>query len=244
MSFTILPAIDLKGGVCVRLRQGKADDVTTYHDDPVAMALEWRKQGACYLHLVDLDGAFEGRPVHTDVIRRIVEHTRLPVEVGGGIRTDEHAEELVNAGVDRVIIGTRALEDMDGLAALVQRFGPRIAVGIDARDGNVQVRGWTETTKHTASDLAVAVAEVGVETIIYTDTARDGMLDGVNADAMDRICTASDCHVIASGGVSTVEDIHRLRELNRANLMGAIVGKALYEKTVTLEELQTAAGPA
>lgn len=239
-SITILPAIDLKDGKCVRLKQGRAEDVTIYHDDPVAMAEEWKALGTEYLHLVDLDGAFEGHPVHTDIIRSIIKTTGLPVEIGGGIRTDDHVQELVDAGVDRVIIGTRALEDLEGLKNLVDRFGSAIAVGIDARDGWVQVRGWTETTNQSATDLAKTVSGLGVQTIIYTDTARDGMLGGVNHEAMDRICEASDCSVIASGGVSTVEDIARLRELDRDNLTGAIVGKALYEKTVTLADMISA----
>jgi len=238
---TILPAIDLQGGKCVRLRQGVAEDSTVYHENPVEMAQTWKDQGAEYLHLVDLDGAFEGRPVHTQVIRDITKTVGIPVEIGGGIRTDAHAEELIEAGVDRVIIGTRALEDLDGLAKLVDRFGRHIAVGIDARDGWVQVRGWTVTTERDAAELSADVAALGVQTIIYTDTARDGMLDGVNHTAMDRICEAASCEVIASGGVSTLDDIARLSALDRPNLTGAIVGKALYEKTVTLPDLIQAA---
>jgi phosphoribosylformimino-5-aminoimidazole carboxamide ribotide isomerase len=231
----------LQGGQGVRLRQGKAEDSTVYHENPVEMARNWKELGAEYLHLVDLDGAFEGKPVHTQVIRDITTSVGIPVEIGGGIRTDEHAAELIEAGVDRVIIGTRALEDLDGLADLVKRFGRHIAVGIDARDGWVQVRGWTVTTERDAAELSADVVALGVETIIYTDTARDGMLGGVNHSAMDRICEAASCEVIASGGVSTVGDIERLKELGRSNLTGAIVGKALYEKTVTLPELIQAA---
>lgn len=238
---TIIPAIDLQGGQCVRLRQGKAEESTVYHENPVEMAQAWKNQGAQYLHLVDLDGAFEGKPVHTQVIREITCSVGIPVEIGGGIRMDEDAAELIEAGVDRVIIGTRALEDLDGLTALVQRFGRHIAVGIDARDGWVQVRGWTVTTERNAADLSAEVAALGVETVIYTDTARDGMLGGVNHTAIDRICEAVSCDVIASGGVSTVDDIERLKKLGRNNLTGAIVGKALYEKTVTLSELIQAA---
>lgn len=239
-TLSILPAIDLQGGRCVRLRQGIAEDSTVYHEDPLVMAEVWKDQGAEYLHLVDLDGAFEGKPVHTEVIRKITERSGLPVEVGGGIRTDADAEVLIQAGVDRVILGTRVLDDLDGLSRLVDRFGAHIAVGIDARDGMVQVKGWTVTTEQQAVDLARAVCARGVQTIIYTDTARDGMLQGVNAEAMDRMCEAASCTVIASGGVSTVADIVRLRELQRENLTGAIVGRALYEKTVTLAELLAA----
>ena len=233
----ILPAIDLQGGKCVRLRQGVAKDSTVYHENPVEMGQIWKDQGAEYLHLVDLDGAFAGKPVHTEVIREITRTVGLPVEIGGGIRTDAHAEELIEAGVARVIIGTRALEDLDGLTALVKRFGRHIAVGIDARDGWVQVKGWTVTTERDAAELSADLCAIGVETIIYTDTARDGMLGGVNHVAMDRICEAASCQVIASGGVSTTGDIDQLKALGRKNLTGAIVGKALYEKTVTLSDL-------
>ena len=195
----ILPAIDLKDGKCVRLRQGKAEDVTVYSDDPVAQALTWLKQGAEQLHVVDLDGAFQGEPRHAEVIARIVREIGIPVEVGGGLRTDAQIERLLHAGVARAIIGTRALENLDALAALVKRFGDAIAVGIDARDGLVQVKGWVETTKTRATDLAKQVEAAGVRTIIYTDTATDGMLGGPNLSAMRQLCGTVACRIIASG---------------------------------------------
>lgn len=237
MSFTIFPAIDLKGGKCVRLLQGRADAETVYGDDPVAMAKRWVDEGATWLHVVDLDGAFEGRPAHTAVIRRIVEAVPVPVQVGGGLRTDAHLVELKQAGVRRMILGTRAWEDPDSLAELASRHGDALAVGIDARDGLVQIRGWTETTGITAVDLARKADAMGVRTLIVTDTATDGMLEGVNAKAMDEICRAVNCQVIASGGVSTAQDVTTLKALGRTNLIGAIVGKALYEGRVTLKEL-------
>ncbi|MCB1070272.1 MAG: 1-(5-phosphoribosyl)-5-[(5-phosphoribosylamino)methylideneamino]imidazole-4-carboxamide isomerase [Kiritimatiellae bacterium] len=236
--FTIYPAIDLKGGRCVRLLQGKADAETVYGHDPVAMARRWVDEGARWLHVVDLDGAFEGRPAHTEVIRNIVAAVPVPVQVGGGLRTDEHLKELAETGVSRMILGTRAWEKPDALAALAERYGEAIAVGIDARDGLVQIRGWTETTSLTAVDLARQADAMGIRTLIITDTATDGMLQGVNAAAMDEVCAAVACNVIASGGVSTAEDVARLQKLGRDNLIGAIVGKALYEGRVSLQQLQ------
>ncbi|MFO7937512.1 MAG: 1-(5-phosphoribosyl)-5-[(5-phosphoribosylamino)methylideneamino]imidazole-4-carboxamide isomerase [Kiritimatiellia bacterium] len=237
----ILPAIDLKDGKCVRLRQGRADAVTVYSDDPVAQACKWMEQGAREIHVVDLDGAFKGAPAHTGIIRDIVEGLRIPVEVGGGLRADEHIEQLVDAGVTRTILGTRGLENTDALRSLVDRFGDVIAVGIDAGDGFVQVRGWVETTATRAVDLARRVEDAGVKTIIYTDTATDGMLAGPNLDATGEICAAVSCNVIASGGVSTPEHVAALKALGYSNLYGAIVGKAFYDGRTTLAAMCAAA---
>ncbi|MBM4152339.1 MAG: 1-(5-phosphoribosyl)-5-[(5-phosphoribosylamino)methylideneamino]imidazole-4-carboxamide isomerase [Kiritimatiellaceae bacterium] len=239
---TIIPAIDLKNGKCVRLRQGLAHEETVYSDSPVAMAQHWVNEGGKFLHVVDLDGAFAGKPVHVEALRQICAAIAIPVEIGGGIRTDDDVERLLATGVTRVILGTRACEHPEDLARLVQRFGSqRIAVGIDARGGKVQTKGWVETTDIDAVTLARQVDAAGVGTIIYTDTARDGMLDGVNAAEMGKICNAVSCTVVASGGVSGVEDIRRLTALRCTNLTGAIVGKALYEGTVNVQQLQTAA---
>jgi len=241
MSLTILPAIDLKGGRCVRLLQGRADQETVYSADPVSQALAWQEQGAEILHLVDLDGAFEGRPVHLEVIAKICAALRIPVELGGGLRTDEDLRRAVDAGVHRVILGTRALNDVQALRTLAEQFGERLAVGIDARNGRVQVRGWVETSETHAHELARQVADAGVRTIIYTETSRDGMLEGVHAEAMSAMCDAAPVDIIASGGVSTLVDIHTLRALQRPNLTGVIVGKALYEKRITLADCLAAA---
>jgi phosphoribosylformimino-5-aminoimidazole carboxamide ribotide isomerase len=239
---TIIPAIDLKGGKCVRLRQGLAHEETVYSDSPVDMAKQWAKEGGEFLHVVDLDGAFQGKPVHMDVLREICAAINIPVEIGGGIRTDADIEALLATGVCRVILGTRACEHPEALARLVEKFGGgKIAVGIDARAGKVQTKGWVETTDVDAVDLAKQVDQAGVGTIIYTDTACDGMLDGVNAFEMGKICSAVSCSVVASGGVSSADDIKRLAALNCANLTGAIVGKALYEQTVSLKQLKKAA---
>ena len=238
----ILPAIDLKGGMCVRLRQGRADDVTVYGDDPAAQALDWAKQGGAELHVVDLDGAFDGEPKHAAVIRRIIEAFGGPVEVGGGLRTPEALAAVIEAGAARAIIGSAALDDPGFLAKSVELYGDRIAVGIDARGGFVQTKGWVETTKTLATDLAKAVAKAGVKTIIYTDTATDGMLGGPNLTQMAAICDAApECEITASGGISSPFDVANLKALDRPNLRAAIVGKALYDGRTTLKEMNIAA---
>lgn len=236
----VIPAIDLKGGRCVRLRQGRAEESTVYSEDPVSMALHWVKEGGSLLHVVDLDGAFSGRPAHADLIEQIAKSITIPVEVGGGLRTDEDIERMLNRGVARVVLGTRAWAEPDVLRGLVKRFGASLVVGIDARDGRVQIKGWTQTTTQTAVELARRAEEMGVRTLIYTDTSTDGMLKGPNVNAVDELCREVSCQVIASGGVSSAEDMRALRMLGRANLTGAIVGKALYEGRVTINELQKA----
>lgn len=237
-NFTIFPAIDLKGGRCVRLLQGRADAETVYGQDPVAMAQRWVEEGARYLHVVDLDGAFQGMSVQYEIIQRIIAALEIPVQVGGGIRTDADIQRLVDYGAARVILGTRAWADPDGLAALARRFGDRLAVGIDSRDGKVQIKGWTETTSLTTIDLAQKADALGVKTLIITDTATDGMLQGPNIGALDAVCRAVKAGVIASGGVTTPEDVTALKALGHANMIGAIVGKALYEGRSTLAALQ------
>ena len=238
----ILPAIDLKDGKCVRLRQGRADDVTVYGDDPARQAKDWRDQGGRELHVVDLDGAFAGTPRHAEVIRRIIEAFGGPVEVGGGLRTPEALNAVIEAGAARAIIGSAALEDPEFLSNAVELYGDKIAVGIDARNGFVQTKGWVETTQVKATDLAAAVSKIGVRTIIYTDTATDGMLGGPNLTQMAAICDAApDCQITASGGVSSPYDVENLKALERPNLRAAIVGKALYDGRTTLREMNVAA---
>ena len=238
----ILPAIDLKDGKCVRLRQGRADDVTVYGDDPAAQAKDWAEQGGRELHVVDLDGAFAGTPRHPETIARIIAAFGGPVEVGGGLRTPEALAAVIEAGAARAIIGSAALDDPEFLSKAVELYGEKIAVGIDARDGYVQTKGWVETTRVKATDLAAAVARLGVKTIIYTDTATDGMLGGPNLTQMAAICDAAPtCAVTASGGVSSPFDVENLKALERANLRAAIVGKALYDGRTTLHEMNVAA---
>ena len=238
----ILPAIDLKDGKCVRLRQGRADDVTVYGDDPAQQARDWADQGGRELHVVDLDGAFAGTPKHAEVIRRIIEAFRGPVEVGGGSRKLDALRSVIEAGAPRAIIGSAALEAPEFLTAAYEEVGDKIAVGIDARNGFVQTKGWVETTQVKATDLASAVAKIGIKTIIYTDTATDGMLGGPNLSQMAAICDAAPtCQITASGGVSSPYDVQNLKALERPNLRAAIVGKALYDGRTTLREMNVAA---
>ena len=237
----ILPAIDLKGGKCVRLRQGREDDVTVYGDDPAAQAEDWRRQGGEELHVVDLDGAFAGTPKHAELIAEIIKAFGGPVEVGGGLRTPEALAAVLDAGATRAIIGSAALEDPEFLSSSVEIYGDRIAVGIDARDGLVQTRGWVETSKTPATELARAVAAMGVKTIIYTDTATDGMLGGPNLAQMAAICDAApSCAITASGGVSSPQDVKNLIALGKPNLRAAIGGKALYDGRTTLAAMKLA----
>lgn len=239
---TILPAIDLKDGKCVRLRQGRAEDMTVYSADPALQARDWRDQGGQELHVVDLDGAFGGLPRHLEQIKAIIRAFGGPVEVGGGLRTPEALRAVLEAGAERVIIGSAALEDPDFLVKAVDLWGERIAVGIDARGGMVQTHGWVDTTSVRAVDLASAVAKSGVKTIIYTDTATDGMLSGPNLAQLSVICDAAPtCSITASGGISSPYDIENLKALERPNLRAAICGKALYDGRVTLREMNVAA---
>ena len=240
-AFTIFPAIDLRGGRCVRLLQGREDAETVYGTDPIGIAKRWVDDGAEYLHVVDLDGAFQGESAQHDLIAKIIASVPIPVEVGGGLRTDEDVRRMIGYGAARAILGTRAWSEPDQVQKLVSEFGAKLAVGIDARDGRVQIRGWTETTSLTAVDLAKKADAMGVATLIVTDTATDGMLQGPNLKAMESICDTVRCSVIASGGVTTSGDIRALRALGKSNLAGAIVGKALYEGASTLAELQRAA---
>lgn len=238
----ILPAIDLKDGKCVRLRQGRVDAVTIYGDDPAEQARDWRDQGGQELHVVDLDGAFAGTPKHTEVIRRIIKAFEGPVEVGGGIRTPETLAAIIEAGAARAILGSAALDDPEFLSQAIELYGDRIAVGIDARNGFVQTNGWVETSTVKATELAAAVSSMGVKTIIYTDTATDGMLGGPNLTQVAAICDAAPtCVITASGGVSSPYDVENLKALERANLRGAIVGKALYDGRTTIKEMNIAA---
>ncbi|MGE5372045.1 MAG: 1-(5-phosphoribosyl)-5-[(5-phosphoribosylamino)methylideneamino]imidazole-4-carboxamide isomerase [Solirubrobacterales bacterium] len=231
----IFPAVDIKDGVCVRLVQGKKEDSKVYGRDPVEMALNWQSQGARYLHVVDLDGAFSGVPKNRDLIRRIAASLSIPMQLGGGIRDLQTATEYLNAGVSRIIVGTRAQQDQDFVSRLLDQFGPeRFIVGIDARDGMVAVHGWEDVTETPALELAQAMKARGVLRTIYTDVSRDGLLQGPNLPAIREMADQSGLSVIASGGVTTVDDLMALKAL--PGVEGAIVGKALYEARFTLSE--------
>lgn len=227
----ILPAIDLRGGRCVRLRQGKYAQETVFGDDPAGMARRWVEQGARYLHLVDLDGARQGRPVNGDSVRRIVQATGVSCQVGGGLRNEQHVAEALGWGVSRVILGTRALLDPEGFEALCRRFPGRICLGIDARQGRVAIQGWERDSDMSALDLARRCASWPLAALIYTDISRDGMLEGPNVEATAELAAAVPVPVIASGGVTTLEDVERLAA---RGLRGCIIGRALYEGKLDL----------
>lgn len=230
----LYPAIDIKGGKCVRLTQGLFDNVKVYSDTPADMARLWRDQGATFLHLVDLDGALAGRSVNEEVIRSIVEAVDIPVELGGGIRSEEAVRHMLDLGVARVIIGTKAVESPMFMKELVDAFGAdRIVAGVDAKDGLVAVQGWESLSTVTAKELCLKMEELGIRHVVYTDISRDGMLNGPNVEATRQLTEATGIDVIASGGVSSMED---LRCLYEAGIKGAIIGKALYEKRVDLRE--------
>src|SRR5438445_10109338 len=222
----IFPAIDLRGGQCVRLRQGDYAQETVFGADPAAMARRWVDEGATYLHLVDLDGAKEGRPVNGESVRRIVESAGVPCQIGGGLRTEEHIAEAWKWGVARVVIGTRALREPGWLESMSRRFPGQIVVGIDAKHGQVATEGWLQVSQVSALDLARQCASWPLAAIVYTDISRDGMLEGPNLEALAEMAAAAQLPIIASGGVSTLEDV---RKLTRLNLAGCIIGRALYE---------------
>ncbi len=235
----IYPAIDLKNGRCVRLTQGRAAEETVYFDDPVVPALAFQAAGAQWVHVVDLDGAFEGIPRNLAHVARIAA-TGLQVQLGGGMRTLNDIEEAFHAGVRRVVIGTRACNDHQFISGLVHRFGPeRLAIGIDARDGRVAVEGWKNVSVVRAEELARHMCDLGIQTIIHTDIATDGMLTGPNFKAQESMLRATPARLIASGGVARREDIVKFAEVARVHprLDGVIVGKAIYEKRVDLADL-------
>jgi phosphoribosylformimino-5-aminoimidazole carboxamide ribotide isomerase len=229
-----IPAIDLLGGRCVRLSQGQYDQETVYGDDPVAMALHWQALGAQRLHVVDLDGAKEGSPRNHDLIAGIAMTLTIPVQVGGGIREAETIEKLLTLGVDRCILGTRAAQDRPWAEQMFRAFGERLILGIDAKDGFVAVKGWLETTALTAVELALALKPVGAARIIYTDISRDGMLTGPNVEATARLAAETGMAVIASGGMSTLDDLRHLAQ--HPGIEGAIIGRALYTGAIDLAE--------
>lgn len=230
----VIPAIDLKDGKCVRLLQGRKEDVTVYSDDPAETAKKWASLGAELLHIVDLDGAFSGEQKNIEQIRAIRKAIDIPVEVGGGIRDLDRAEKLIGIGVDRIIFGTSAARNPGMIQEACGKFPGQILVGIDAKDGKVAVRGWVEVTELGAIDFAKKMESFGTAGIIYTDIERDGMLTGPNLDAMQKMVNAVNIPVIASGGVSRITDIQNLMQIK--NLWGVITGKALYSGLLDLKE--------
>jgi phosphoribosylformimino-5-aminoimidazole carboxamide ribotide isomerase len=225
----LFPAIDLKGGACVRLEQGDMARATVFQRDPAAQAQAFEKQGFEYLHVVDLDGAFAGKPVNAAAVDRILETTRIPLQLGGGIRDLATVEAWLGKGVDRVIIGTAAVRDPDLVKQAARAFPARVAVGLDARSGKVAVEGWAQTSELSALDIARRFEDAGVVAIIYTDIARDGLLKGLNLDATIALADAIALPVIASGGLASLADVQALLEPRARNLAGAIAGRALYD---------------
>ncbi|GMR08717.1 MAG: 1-(5-phosphoribosyl)-5-[(5-phosphoribosylamino) methylideneamino]imidazole-4-carboxamide isomerase [Gammaproteobacteria bacterium] len=235
----IIPAIDLKDGQCVRLRQGRMEDDTVFSDDPVAMAGRWAEAGARRLHLVDLNGAFEGKPMNADVIHRIAEaYPDLPIQVGGGIRDDDTVQTYLDAGVQYVIIGTKAVSAPHFVADLCLEFPGHVIVGLDAKDGKVAIDGWSKLSHHDVIDMARHFEQDGVEAIVYTDISRDGMMDGVNVDATVKLAQSVNIPIIASGGITNLDDIRALCEVEDEGIMGAITGRAIYEGTLDFAEAQ------
>ncbi|MEK6777261.1 MAG: 1-(5-phosphoribosyl)-5-[(5-phosphoribosylamino)methylideneamino]imidazole-4-carboxamide isomerase [bacterium] len=232
----VIPAIDLKNGKCVRLVQGNMDQETVYSDNPLQMARHWQDLGAELLHLVDLDGAIEGMPRNLDLIREIVKGLSIPVEVGGGIRSLETIDAYIREGADRVVIGTRAVEDPDFLTQACRRFPGKIIAGIDARNGYVAVQGWTQVTGRLATDFALEIQGQGVSAIIFTDIHRDGMQTGPNIESTRALAESVTIPVIASGGISSLEDIRALMRIEPSGVTGAITGRALYSGAMDLRE--------
>jgi phosphoribosylformimino-5-aminoimidazole carboxamide ribotide isomerase len=230
----IFPAIDLKNGKCVRLLQGQKNMETIYFDNPVEVAKMWESKGASYLHLVDLDGAFDGEPKNLSVIQEIVETLKIPVELGGGIRNLEIAKAYIDSGVARIIIGTQAVKNLHFIEQLLSLYDDKVCVSIDAKNGIVCTEGWVENSNIESIELASKLESLGLSTLVYTDISKDGMMTGPNFEILDVLNNHLKMNIIASGGVSSVSDINRLEKMG---LYGTITGKALYEGTIDLEKL-------
>ena len=231
----IYPAIDIRGGRCVRLTEGRFDAETVFADDPVEMALKWAGMGAEFLHLVDLDGALAGEGKNVPVIERILQSVNIPVQLGGGIRNLETIEKLLSLGVNRLILGSAAVKNPQLVEEACKKYPGHIAVGIDAKNGDVAIEGWGKGSGVAATELAKKMAAYGVETIIYTDISRDGMLSGVNVEATAALARACGVPIIASGGVASLEDIRRVKAVESDGVQGCIIGKAIYTGAVDLK---------
>ncbi|MDF2842749.1 MAG: hisA [Herbinix sp.] len=230
----LFPAIDIKNGQCVRLRQGSFQDVLVYSDVPLKIAKQWEAAGASFIHIVDLDGALVGHSVNDEVIKEIVKEVKIPIQVGGGIRTIKDIENKLSLGIDRVIIGTKAVKDPAFIKEAIATFGSkRIVIGIDAKDGMVAIEGWEKVSSYQAVSLAVEMKKLGVKTIVYTDISKDGMLQGPNIAHTKEMVQVTGINIIASGGVASLKDLEMLEEIN---VYGAIMGKALYENRIDLKK--------
>jgi phosphoribosylformimino-5-aminoimidazole carboxamide ribotide isomerase len=235
----LIPAIDIQGGRCVRLRRGDFADETVFGDDPVAMAQKWVRDGAHFLHVVDLDGAREGSPRNLSLVRAIAEAVAIPVQTGGGIRTIADLEALADSAVAKAVLGTSAVEDPEFVAQALASLGRnRLIVAVDAEDGYVKTKGWVERTEVRALDLAKRLAAIGMGEILYTDISRDGMMQRANVDGIREVAEGSGLEVLASGGVTDLDDLRALRELEPYGVTGVIVGRALYEGRFTVAEAE------
>ncbi|WP_150047331.1 MULTISPECIES: 1-(5-phosphoribosyl)-5-[(5-phosphoribosylamino)methylideneamino]imidazole-4-carboxamide isomerase [Methylomonas] len=235
----LIPAIDLKEGKCVRLRQGRMEDDTVFSDDPIAVAGRWVAAGAKRLHLVDLDGAFAGKPKNAEVIHAIVEaYPDVPVQIGGGIRDEDTIQAYLEAGVEYVIIGTKAVSEPHFVRDIAIEFPGHIIIGLDARDGKVAIDGWSKLSRHDVIDLAKKFEAQGVSAIVYTDISRDGMMQGVNVEATAKLARSVNIPIIASGGITNLQDIRALGAVSHEGIMGAITGRAIYEGTMDFAEAE------
>jgi phosphoribosylformimino-5-aminoimidazole carboxamide ribotide isomerase len=236
-NFELIPAIDLKGGKCVRLQEGIASRATEYSDDPLSMALHWQEQGAVRLHLVDLDGAFAGEAAHVSLAKSIFQGLKIPVQFGGGLRTLDQIARILDLGAQRAIVGTLAVDHPEIVEQAVCRFPEAIVAGIDARRGKVALRGWVDQTSLTAIELAQRMKNIGVKRVIYTDVSRDGMLSGANVDETEALAREAGIRIIASGGVSGDADVRALWGRRASGIEGVILGRSLYEKKIDLAQI-------
>ena len=239
MAFQVIPAVDIQGGKAVRLRQGRQDDSTVFDDSPVEVARRFAAEGATRIHVVDLDGAFSGRPVNEEIIRRIVNAVECPVQMGGGVRNYEIAARYLGAGVSRIILGTSIVRNPEEVLRITKAYPGKVAAGIDAKDGFVAIRGWVEVTGVTAVDLARQMEENGISCFIYTDISRDGMMEGPNFQSIREFARGLSTPVIASGGVSTMEDLATLGEMESDGVCGAVIGRAIYDGSLLLADALT-----
>ncbi len=232
----VFPAIDIRGGKCVRLFQGDFNKETVFSNSPEEMAEQWASQGASYLHIVDLDGARAGSPVNIFIIKKILETVKIPIEVGGGIRSIDNIYDLLEMGVDRVILGSAAIDNPSLVKQAAREFGDSVIVGVDAKDGKVAVHGWDDTSEIKSTDLAIQMGDVGITTLIFTDISRDGTLGGVKAEVFANLAIRSGINVIASGGVGSIEDIKALKKYEKDGVIGVILGKSIYTGALDLSE--------
>ncbi len=240
----VIPALDIRGGNCVMLKQGRIDAETVYSKDPVFMARLWQAKGAKRIHVIDLDGAFTGCPQNMGILKAIRENVTVPVQAGGGVRSLKTIDSLIEAGMDHVIVGTLAIYNPDILRKALEKYGEKIIVAVDSVDNKVAIGGWKDTTPVDAIDLAAKLKDMGVSEILCTDIKKDGMLEGPNIEGLRKIASESGLKVIASGGVSNLDDIRRLMEIEDSGVHAAIVGKALYTEAMKLEEAVKLTDPA